>query len=95
MALVLGTRSVGKRIALLKSNGYLYVCSNSYYGRGKIGTREVVGYGTNGSYEYFDRMDFPYPSIRFREVKGDLIPIKEKEKGDWKNLTIEEKKACE
>lgn len=60
-----------------------------------IGSREVVGYGCNGSYDYFDRMDLPYPAIRFKEVKGDLVDIKEKEKGDWKNLTVDEKKACQ
>lgn len=79
---------------LKSSNGSLYCISKcGIYGRGKIGTREVVGFGINGSYSYADRMDFPYPAIRFKEVKGDLIPIKEKEKGDWKKLTIDEKKA--
>lgn len=93
MALVQGTRAVGNKLTFLKSNGYLYVCSNTYYGRAKIGSREVVGYGLNGAYEYFERMDFPYPAIRFREIKGDLVPLKEKEKGDWKNLTLDEKKT--
>lgn len=95
MALVLGSKAVSRHLTFLRSNGYIYVSSASYYGRAKIGTREIVGYGTTGSYDYFDRMDFPYPAIRFREVKDDLIPIKEKEKGDWKKLTIEEKKKRE
>lgn len=47
-----------------------------------------------GSYDYFDRMDFPYPAIRFKEIKGDLVALKEKEKGDWKKLSLDEKKAC-
>jgi len=66
--------------------------SASYYGKAKIGKREIVGYGLTGAYEYFDRMDYPYPAIRFREITGDLIALKEKEKGDWKKLSLEEKK---
>lgn len=38
-------------------------------------------------------MDFPYPAIRFKEVKGEIAPLWEKQKGDWKNLTLDEKKA--
>lgn len=37
-------------------------------------------------------MDYWYPAIRFREDDDVIRPIREKEKGDWKNLTIEEKK---
>jgi len=77
----------------LTRNGYIYYCpSASFYGKGKIGSREIVGFGMTGSYDYFDRMDFPYPAIRFREVKGDLVSLKEKEKGDWKKLTVDDKK---
>ena len=38
--------------------------------------------------------DLPCPAVRWQETKGEIIAIKEKEKGDWKNLTIEEKRAC-
>jgi len=65
----------------------------SYYNRALIGTREVVGYGTNGTYNYIDRVDAPFPAIRFREDTPEIKVLKEKEKGDWKNLTIEEKKT--
>ena len=95
MAMVQGGLAVGRKLTLLRCKGHLVLCTNSFYGRGKIGTREVVGYGLTGSYDYFDRMDFPYPAIRFREVKGDLVQLKEKEKGDWRNLTIDEKKKRE
>lgn len=90
---ILSTGSNG--FHLLKSaNGTLYYMSRcGIYGRGKIGTREVVGYGLNGSYSYADRMDFPYPAIRFKEIKGELAPLWEKQKGDWKKLTLDEKKA--
>lgn len=43
--------------------------------RGKIGNREVVGYGLNGSYSYLDLEDFPYPAIRFRENTLELLVV--------------------
>ncbi|RWS24368.1 cytochrome c oxidase polypeptide IV-like protein [Leptotrombidium deliense] len=66
---------------------------NSYYGRRKIGKREVVGFGVNGSYIYFDRPDFPMPAIRFREDDAALTSLRAKEKGNWKQLTLDEKKT--
>lgn len=33
----------------------------------KIGTREIVGYGWNGLPSYADRVEFPFPAIRWRE----------------------------
>lgn len=59
----------------------------------KIGNREVVGYGWNGSTVYADRLDYPMPPIRFKENTPDVLALREKEKGDWKKLSIEEKKA--
>merc|ERR1712165_704030 len=35
----------------------------------------------------------PFPAIRFKEDVGDIAKLREKEKGDWKKLTTEEKKA--
>ncbi|XP_022189209.1 cytochrome c oxidase subunit 4 isoform 1, mitochondrial [Nilaparvata lugens] len=58
----------------------------------KIGKREVVGYGMNGDPNYVDRFDFPFPAIRFKPDDA-IQALKEKEKGDWKKLTKEEKKA--
>lgn len=55
--------------------------------------REVVGYGFNGEPGYIDNPMFPYPSIRFKAITKELEPLKQKEKGDWKNLTLEEKKT--
>nr|AER27812.1 cytochrome c oxidase polypeptide IV [Antheraea yamamai] len=59
----------------------------------KIGDREWVGYGLNGQPNYVDRADFPMPAIRFRADTPDIKAIREKEKGDWRKLTLEEKKA--
>lgn len=61
--------------------------------RSKVGNREVVGFGWNGEPMYQDRVDYPMPSVRFQETTPQVLALREKEKGDWKNLTIEEKKA--
>ncbi|CAH1392693.1 unnamed protein product [Nezara viridula] len=58
-----------------------------------IGAREIVGFGFNGVPNYVDRPDFPLPAIRFRADTADIKALREKEKGDWKNLTQGEKKA--
>jgi len=56
------------------------------------GGREIVGYGVNGSPIYFDSSDFPFPAIRYREVTPEICAIREKEKDDWKKLSLQEKK---
>ncbi|XP_067005394.1 cytochrome c oxidase subunit 4 isoform 1, mitochondrial [Anabrus simplex] len=61
--------------------------------RAKIGNREVVGFGFNGQPNYVDRVDFPMPAIRFKENSPDIQALREKEKGDWRKLNLEEKKA--
>ena len=38
----------------------------------KIGSREVVGFGTNGVPNYLDRVDFPMPAIRYKEITPDI-----------------------
>jgi len=58
----------------------------------KIGNREVVGFGCNSEPIYIDTTDFPMPAIRFKEVTPDIQALRDKEKGDWKKLTTEEKK---
>ncbi|CAH1117225.1 unnamed protein product [Phaedon cochleariae] len=63
------------------------------YVRNLIGKREIVGYGFNGEPNYVDRTDFPLPAIRWREPTPDISALREKEKGDWNNLSLEEKKA--
>ncbi|KAK2148273.1 hypothetical protein LSH36_506g02050 [Paralvinella palmiformis] len=59
----------------------------------KIGKREIVGFGWNGLPTYVDRCEFPFPSIRFKETTPEILALREKEKGDWKKLSVEEKKA--
>jgi cytochrome c oxidase subunit 4 len=58
----------------------------------KIGRREIVGYGFNGLANYVDQGEFPCPAIRFKEDTPEILALKEKEKGDWKALSIAEKK---
>jgi len=61
--------------------------------RSRIGSREVVGWGTNGEATYFDVLVAPFPAIRWREDTPEIKALKDKEKGDWKKLSIEDKKA--
>lgn len=56
------------------------------------GDREVVGYGINGRPIYFDSQDCPFPAIRFRELTPEVCAVREKELGDWKKLSLCEKK---
>nr|ABR23456.1 cytochrome c oxidase polyprotein IV [Ornithodoros parkeri] len=65
----------------------------AYHGRQRIGKREVVGFGMNGEYTYYDRPDFPMPAIRYKEPTAEIEKLREKEKGDWKNLSLDERKA--
>ena len=48
----------------------------------------------NGKPIYIDCLHYPCPAIRFKENTADVMALREKEKGDWKALTIDEKKAC-
>ncbi|XP_049880226.1 cytochrome c oxidase subunit 4 isoform 1, mitochondrial-like [Pectinophora gossypiella] len=59
----------------------------------KVGNREWVGFGYNGQPNYVDRTDFPMPAVRFQPDTPDIKVLRQKEKGDWKKLTLEEKKA--
>merc|ERR1712080_397823 len=49
--------------------------------------------GTNGEVTYIDDTMNPFPAIRFQEDTGAIAALRTKEKGDWKKLTLEEKKA--
>lgn len=60
--------------------------------RYRIGHREVVGPSQSGIDEYFDRIDVPNPPIRWKEPTPESQALREKEKGDWKSLSIEDKK---
>jgi len=59
----------------------------------KMGNRDIVGFGVNGLPIYFDRIGVPFPSIRFKTNSADVLQLREKEKGDWRKLSLEEKKA--
>jgi len=59
----------------------------------KLGNRDIVGFGVNGNPVYSDREDYPAPAVRFMENTPEILALREKEKGDWKNLSMEEKKA--
>lgn len=59
----------------------------------RIGNRDIVGFGINGSASYFDIPQMPFPAIRFRENTSDNLALREKERNDWKSLTLEEKKS--
>ncbi|XP_014254211.1 cytochrome c oxidase subunit 4 isoform 1, mitochondrial-like [Cimex lectularius] len=69
------------------------LCTEASLTKSVIGTREVVGYGINGTPSYWDLEMFPYPAVRFREITPNIKALKEKEKGNWKSLTIDEKKC--
>ncbi|XP_041976885.1 transmembrane protease serine 11E-like [Aricia agestis] len=63
------------------------------HGLSRIGNRDVVGFGINGSANYKDDPHFPFPAVRFKENTEDICALREKEKGDWKLLTCAEKRA--
>lgn len=57
-----------------------------------IGSREIVGPSVSGKECYYDRIDQPCPPIRFKEPEEYYQALQEKEKNDWKSLTLDEKK---
>ncbi|XP_002051184.2 cytochrome c oxidase subunit 4 isoform 1, mitochondrial [Drosophila virilis] len=59
----------------------------------KIGKREIVGFGWNGTACYADRVDYPMPAVRFREPNNEINALRTKEQGDWKKLSPQEIKA--
>jgi len=81
------------RLTKLRPNAVLFQQVANVHGRSRIGNREVVGYGINGEYTYIDHIAFPFPAIRFKENTPEVTALKEKEKSDWKKLSVEEKKA--
>lgn len=83
-----------KSLLKLMANPHVLKHIAAYHGRSRIGNRDVVGFGVNGSYIYVDRPDYPMPAIRFRENTSETDALRQKEKGDWKKLTLDEKKAC-
>ncbi|CAG9861477.1 unnamed protein product [Phyllotreta striolata] len=57
-----------------------------------IGKREIVGYGWNGQPGYADMADFPFPSIRWKEPNCEIAELREKEKKDWREMSVCEKR---
>jgi len=77
----------------LKPTSALFQQVAAVHNRSRIGNRDVVGYGLNGEYTYVDHIAFPLPAVRFRENTPEVVALREKEKGDWKKLSVEEKKT--
>jgi len=60
----------------------------------RIGDREIVGFGAVGDVDYADNPMFPFPAIRWKSPNAPGVPeLRQKELGDWKKLTMEEKKG--
>lgn len=58
----------------------------------RIGNREVVGPSISGQEEYYDRVDNPCPPIRYKPPSQEFDALREKEKGDWRSLSVADKK---
>jgi len=59
----------------------------------KIGNRDIVAEGINSTPFYVDLTIIPMAAVRFGENTPEALALREKEKGDWKALTLEEKKT--
>ena len=42
---------------------------------------------------YADRIDCWFPAVRFRKPDATYNALREKEMGDWKKMTLDEKKT--
>lgn len=70
-----------------------YPNNMGWINRQAIGNRDVVGHGRNGIAGYTDNIFAPFPAIRYKVFEGDLLLLREKEKGCWGDLSKEEKKT--
>jgi len=59
----------------------------------KLGNRDIVAYGWNSIPTYADRAEFPCPAVRYRENTKEVQALRAKEQGDWKGLSLADKKA--
>lgn len=59
----------------------------------RVGKREIVGFGINGRPQYFDHPTIPLPSVRWTADSTEISKLREKAKGDWSTLSLEEKKT--
>ncbi|KAL4235077.1 oxidoreductase [Mactra antiquata] len=57
-----------------------------------LGNRDIVGPSYGTSYDYLDCPDLPMPAVRWGANTPEVLQLREKETGDWKNLSLEEKK---
>ncbi|KAI5641203.1 cytochrome c oxidase subunit IV domain-containing protein [Phthorimaea operculella] len=78
---------------MVRINTVLVQNTRNAYGWSRIGNRDVVGHGHNGMAVYKDDSHFPFPAIRFRESDTTICGLREKEQGDWRMLSCEEKKC--
>ncbi|GLV39692.1 Cytochrome c oxidase subunit 4 [Carabus blaptoides fortunei] len=83
-------RNVNIRVVSLFRCNSIRKCHDT---RKLIGEREIVGHGINSQPYYLDNPSFPFPAIRYKEPTPEILALREKEKGDWRNLTIDEKKC--
>ncbi|KAG5884628.1 hypothetical protein JTB14_023822 [Gonioctena quinquepunctata] len=70
-----------------------YMNKRSKYWLERVGNREMVCFGMNGQPTYADDPSFPFPAIRYKETIPNIQALYEKQKGDWRLLSKEEKKA--
>jgi cytochrome c oxidase subunit 4 len=59
----------------------------------KLGNRDIVAYGWNSIPTYGDRAEFPCPAVRFKENSKEILALRTKEQGDWKTLSLADKKT--
>ena len=55
------------------------------------GNRDQVGWGSNGLPYYFDCPLVPFPAVRYKLNTPEVLALREKEKGDWCKLSMDEK----
>lgn len=71
-AIPLANRASSSSSAVTPCAGVDGLPSENHIYHDKIGKREIVGYGFNGLPAYADRIDFPLPAIRWREVTPEI-----------------------
>ncbi len=82
-------------LGFLKTTILRCACPHTMFTRFCLtGNRDIVGFGINGQITYEELVDRPYPAVRFKENTADIIALREKAKGDWKLLSVDEKKQC-
>ena len=57
------------------------------------GNRDIVG-PSPVSMIYSEEIDAPLPAIRWGSNTPEILALREKEKGDWHDLSIAEMKQC-